>query len=130
MTGTTLNWEKHCKAEFGAYWDVYEEHKPTNTIDNAHTCSDISLGPTAKLQGSHTLLCLKTGNLITRKEFRVVPMPESVVERVEELSTIDAQLDKDLNFEDHNNIPIEDVDDTTEGATTSGVEIEIPGVEI
>ena len=55
-------------------------------------------------------------------------MPDSVVKRVEELATIDSQLDEDLNFEDRNNIPIEDSDETTEGSDTTGVELETPGV--
>ena len=57
-------------------------------------------------------------------------MPDSVVKRVEELATIDSQLDEDLNFEDRNNIPIEDSDETTEGSDTTGVELETPGVDV
>ena len=40
-------------------------------------------------------------------------MPDSVVKQMEELTTIDAQLDKDLTFEDREKIPIEDANDTT-----------------
>ena len=57
-------------------------------------------------------------------------MPDSVVKQMEELATIEAQLDKDLTFEDRENIPIEDANDTNEGAATSGVELETPGVEV
>ena len=78
-----------------------------NWIDYAHTRSAILLGPTSNFQGSYTFICLKTGKRITHKKFSVVKMPDSVVKRVEEVSTIDAQLDEDLNFEDHNNFPIE-----------------------
>ena len=49
---------------------------------------------------------------------------------MEELSTIDKKLDEDLTFEYHDNIPIEGSDNTTEGAATTGVELEIPGVEV
>ena len=57
-------------------------------------------------------------------------MLDSVVKRVEELATIDAQLYEDLTFEDRNNIPIEDTDNTTEGADTAKMELETPGVEV
>ena len=57
-------------------------------------------------------------------------MPTPVVKIVEELATIDTQFDEDLNFEDRDNIPIEDSDDTTKGATAAGAEIKTPGVEM
>ena len=38
---------------------------------------------------------------------------------VEELATIDAQLDKELTFEDRDDIPIEDAPDTTEPAAAT-----------
>ena len=57
-------------------------------------------------------------------------MPASVVEQVEEVSTINAQLDKDLTFEYRYNIPIEDYDNTTKGAATVGVDMETPGVKM
>ena len=49
---------------------------------------------------------------------------------MDELATIDTQFYEDLTFEDCNSIPIKDSGDTTEGAATTGVEIENPGVEI
>ena len=49
---------------------------------------------------------------------------------MEELSTIKRKLDKDLTFEYRDNIHIEDVNDTTKGADTAGVELETPGVEV
>ena len=55
-------------------------------------------------------------------------MPDSVVKRVEELTTINAQLYEDLTFEDSDNITIQDADDTTEGSDTPGVELETLGV--
>ena len=92
MTGTTLYWTKHLKSEFGAYCEVHEEHKPTNTIDNECNRSAICLGSIENFQGSYTFLCLNTGNWITCKKFIMVPMPVSVVERVEKLATTNTQF--------------------------------------
>ena len=64
---------------------------------------------------------MTTGNRITRKQFRVVTMPASVVSRVEELATINEQTDDKLNFEDqsHNPIVNEDTNNTIEGAVAA-----------
>ena len=132
MTGTSLYWTKHCKAEFGTYCEVHEEHSPMtkNRIDYAHTHSNICLGTTSKFQGRYTFLCLNIGNHTTRNKFSVVPVTDSVVKRLEELSTIVTQIDKDLTFGDRDNITIEDTNDTSKGAYTLGVELETPGVEV
>ena len=81
MTGTGLYWTKNCKAEFGAYCEVHEENSPMkkNQIDYAHTCSTIYLGPTSNFRWNYTFFCINTGKRICRKQFSVVPMPDSVV---------------------------------------------------
>ena len=101
-----------------------------NQIDYAHTRSAICLGTTSNFQGSYNFLCLHTGKRITRNQFSEVPIPDSVVKLLEEFSTINAQLDKDLNFEYREKITIENANDTTKGANTIGVELETPGVEV
>ena len=57
-------------------------------------------------------------------------MPNLMVKRMEELSTINEQLDKDLALEVCDSITIEDANDTIKGADTKGVELETPGVEV
>ena len=34
ITGTTLVWQKQCKADFGAYCEFQEENRPLNNINN------------------------------------------------------------------------------------------------
>jgi hypothetical protein len=68
MTGTTLDYKKHCRLPFGAYVETHEENKPTNTLKE-RTRAAICLGPTANFQGSYKFLCLRTGRRITRKQF-------------------------------------------------------------
>jgi hypothetical protein len=85
MTGTALDYEKHCKLPVGAYVETHEERPRTNTIDE-RTQSAICLGPTSNFQGSYKFLCLNTGRKITRKQLREVPMPEHVTKRVEAIA--------------------------------------------
>jgi hypothetical protein len=51
MTGTTLDYSKHCKIPFGAYVETHEENNPTNNMKE-RTRAAICLGPTANFQGS------------------------------------------------------------------------------
>jgi hypothetical protein len=51
MTGTTLDFAKHCKVPFGAYVETHEGKKPTNTMVE-RTRGAICLGPSANFQGS------------------------------------------------------------------------------
>ena len=121
MTGTTLDWQKHCKAEFKEYCEVHEEHFPLNNINDEKTRRAIYLVPTANFQVRYTFICLTTGHCITRKQFSVVPMHASIFNRMEELATIDKKTDEELTFEDQSNnqIPNEYTDDIIEGAVTA-----------
>jgi hypothetical protein len=85
MTGTTLDYSKHCKLPFGAYVETHEENNPTN-IMNERTRSAMCVGPTTNFQGSCKFLCLKTGRHITRKQFKELPMSASVIKAVEALA--------------------------------------------
>jgi hypothetical protein len=74
MTGTTLDYAKHCKLPFGSYVETHEENNPTNTMKE-RTRAAICVGPTAIFQGSYKFLCLSTGRCIKRKQFKELPMP-------------------------------------------------------
>ena len=41
MTSKKLNWQKYCKAKFGAYCEVHKENRPLNNINNEQTKSDV-----------------------------------------------------------------------------------------
>jgi hypothetical protein len=88
MTGTSLDYSKHCKVPFGAYVETHEENSPTNTMSE-RTRGAVCLGPSANFQGSYKLLCLRTGRKIVRKQFTELPMPDSVIKRVEAISARD-----------------------------------------
>ena len=88
MTGTTLDCQKQCKADFGAYCEVHKEKFPLNNINNEQTQSAICLRPTTNFKVSYTFLFLTTGKHITPKHFRVVPVPATVIICMEELVAI------------------------------------------
>jgi hypothetical protein len=52
MTGTTLDYNKHCRLPFGAYVETHEDNEATNTMVEL-TRGAICLGPTANFQGSY-----------------------------------------------------------------------------
>jgi hypothetical protein len=85
MTGTSLIFKQHCKVPFGAYVETHEENKPTNTLKE-RTRGAICLGPLTNSQGSYTFLCLRTCRNITRKQFKELLIPESVIKRVEAIA--------------------------------------------
>jgi hypothetical protein len=66
MTGTTLDYNKHCRLPFGAYVETHEDNDTTNTMVE-RTRGAICLGPTANFQGSYRFFCLNTGRRVTRK---------------------------------------------------------------
>ena len=65
ITGNNLDCKKHCRAESGAFWEVHEENRLFNNINNDRTRSAICLGTTTNFQVSYTFLCLTTGKCIT-----------------------------------------------------------------
>jgi hypothetical protein len=100
MTGTTLDFKKHCRVPFGAYVEAHEDYDTTNTMAE-RTRGTICLGPTANFQGSYKILCLNTARRVTRKQFKELPMPTSVIKRIANIAEREKQ-GEDLIFTDRN----------------------------
>jgi hypothetical protein len=98
MTGTALDFNKHCQITFGAYAEVHEDRNITNTMSE-RTQPAIYLGPIANFQGSYKFLSLRTGKRITRKQFKELPMPDSIIKRVEAMAEREQQ-NKTITFSD------------------------------
>jgi hypothetical protein len=98
MTGTALDFTKHCQIPFGAYAEVQEDIDKTNTMDE-RTQPVICLGPTANFQGSYKCMSLRTGKRITRKQLMELPVPDSDIKRVEAMALKEKQ-DKTITFSD------------------------------
>ncbi len=67
MSGKVLDFKKN-SLPFGSYCQVHEEKFPCNSLVNA--------------QGKHKFFTLNTSRVITRWSWDVIPMPKSVVDRV------------------------------------------------
>jgi hypothetical protein len=115
ITGTALDFTKHCQIPFGAYAEVHEDKDKTYTMDG-RTHPAICLGPTANFQGSYKFLSLRTGKRITRKQFTELPMPDSVVKRVEAMALREKQ-DKTITLSDRSGNIISDVSDNPDDET-------------
>ena len=85
LTRRSLDYNKHCKLPPGAYCLVHEEILPTNSMKERATGA-IAIGPTANLQGAYRFMSLKTGHIITRREWTVMPVPPEAIERVESMA--------------------------------------------
>jgi hypothetical protein len=100
---TQLDVDVHAKASFGSYCEAYSRPTQTNTQEE-RTTSCICLGPTGNFQGTYKFLNLDTGKVIKRSEFTELPMPDSVIKKVEYWADRDKQDARDsLSFRNRNN---------------------------
>ncbi|KAL7460774.1 hypothetical protein ACHAXS_001215, partial [Conticribra weissflogii] len=97
-----LNYKNHCCVPFGAYCEVFEDRERTNTMAS-RTREAISLGPTGNMQGTYKFMCLSTGRIIKRRQFKELPMPTSIISRVEQLGAEGAA--EGLVFSDRHGVP-------------------------
>jgi hypothetical protein len=129
MTGTTLDYNKHCRLPFGAYVETHEDNDTTNTMVE-RTRGAKCLGPTANFQGSYNFFCLDTGRRVKRTQFREIPMPASVVKRVAEFAERDQQAGE-LVFTDRNGIIFTDeMENEISGTGANGNYAASAGVDI
>ena len=78
VTGRHLNL-KHIKAGFGDYIEASTDEIVTNDMKGrTHGC--ISLGPSGNWQGSQVCFDLETGRVVLRRNIKVLPMPDSVIQ--------------------------------------------------
>ncbi len=90
LTGIQFDFNKHCKLPFGSYVQAHQEPSPSNT-QTARTVGAICLGPTGNIQGAYKFLNLRTGKRIIRRRWTSLPMPQEVIDRVNDLGKADSQ---------------------------------------
>lgn len=74
----------HCHGDFGSYCLAYDEPTPTNTQEpRGRDC--ICLGPTGNWQGTYKFFHLKTMQVIKRKLFEQLPVPDRIIRQVERI---------------------------------------------
>ena len=97
-----LNYNAHCKIEFGEYVQTHEEH---NNDMSQRTLGAIATRPSNDA-GSYYFISLQSGRRINRRSWTSLLMPEAVVAQVHRLARR-AKATKQLTF---TNIDNEDLD--------------------
>jgi hypothetical protein len=115
MTGFNLDYNKHCRLEFGAYVQTHEEHD--NSLQS-RTTGAIALRPTGNRQGGYYFLSLTTGRKLTRNRWTALPMPQDVIDRVNTLGRR-SNAASALSFAWRDGTPISDLDDDVDDADNS-----------
>ena len=90
ITGCNTNFTVHCKLEFGAYTQVHDFTKHQK-LGEARTLGVVCLGPSGNMQGGYIFLSLTTREILYRSSWTDLPIPDTVIHRVEQLSTWDRQ---------------------------------------
>lgn len=83
ISGLTLDYNKHCRLEFGEYVQTHEEHD--NSMASRSTGA-IALRRTGNEQGGHYFLNLTSGKVLNRSHWTPLPMPQNVIDRVHVLA--------------------------------------------
>jgi hypothetical protein len=79
ITGSSIDFQKHCQLEFGAYAQVHEEHNNTMVT---RTVGAIALRPTGNDQGGYYFFSLTSGRVLNRNHWTELPMPGDVIDRI------------------------------------------------
>ena len=83
LLGTQLDFHRHCQLEFGTYLQTHDE---TDNTMRSRTTGALSLCPTGNAQGGYFFYNLTTAKILNRNNWTVLPMPESVIQRVHNLA--------------------------------------------
>jgi hypothetical protein len=117
ITGKHIDFNKHCRYEFGQYVQTHEEHD--NSMQS-RTVGVLAMRPTGNDQGDFFFFSLCTGRLLNRVHATPLPMPDDVINRVNAIGRRQ-KASPGLLFTDRSRQPIaDDIDnDTDDGSYTS-----------
>jgi hypothetical protein len=90
MTGKANPDYTRMKLDFGAYAQVFEDNDPTNTAKSRRTGA-IALNPTGNEQGDYHFMSLTTGRRLARRQWTMIPMPDTVIAAVESRAEAEGQ---------------------------------------
>jgi Reverse transcriptase (RNA-dependent DNA polymerase) len=79
VTGSSIDYNRHCQLEFGAYVQTHEDHDNTMAT---RTVGGIALRPTGNDQGGYYFFSLATGRILNRNHWTELPMPADVIDRI------------------------------------------------
>ncbi len=75
-----LDYKHHCRAPFGAYCKVHEDHEKIRNSMKTRGIPSICLGPTGNIQGTYIFLSLVSGLVLKRRTWNELPVPQSVID--------------------------------------------------
>jgi len=129
VTGSKIDFNKHCRLQFGTYVQMHEQHN--NSLLPRMTGA-IALRPTGNEQGSYYFLSLHTGKRVVRNNWTVLPMPAKVIATVHQLAAACKKY-KGITFtnKDGNIIKYDDKEDDAAGNSRDDTKdnSEITGVD-
>ena len=105
ITVLTIDYTKHFHLHFGEYAQVHESHH--NTMQE-QTTGFISLQPTGNYQGGYFFMSLATSQILNRKIFTPLPLPQDVINGVHRLARHNP---KGIDIRDRYRRPFLDPDD-------------------
>jgi hypothetical protein len=96
VTGLSIDYNKHCRIEYGQYVQTHEKHGNTMTT---RTIGALALRPTGNQQGGYYFYSLMSGQRLHRTHWTELPMPAEVTTRVHALAHR-AHANRGLTFTD------------------------------
>jgi hypothetical protein len=100
ITGQIVDYNRHCKYQFGQYVQTHEHHDNTMI---PRTIGALALRPTGNAQGNFYFLSLSTGRVINRAHATALPMPDDVIDRVNRMAR-QQKANPGLLFADRRNV--------------------------
>ncbi len=83
VTGLHIDYNTHCRIEFGQYVQTHEKHDNSMA---SRTVGALALRPTGNQQGGYFLYSLMSGKQLHRTHWTELPMPAEVKDRVHALA--------------------------------------------
>ena len=105
ITGSTIDYNRHCNLSFGTYVQTHEAH------DNSmvpRTTGAIALRPTGNAQGGFYFYSLSSGRVISRNRWTELPMPNEVIDRIHFLARRAHAAQGPLAFNNRFGLPYDD----------------------
>eukprot|EP00804_Cyclotella_cryptica_P018337 CCRYP_015465-RA/>CCRYP_015465-RA protein AED:0.55 eAED:-0.03 QI:0/0/0/0.2/1/1/5/0/374 len=119
---------------------AYQQNIARGSCMTLWTHETICMGPTGNMQGSYKFYCLSTKKKLTRRQWDELPMPKSIIRKVDQHAKRDKAAAK-LVFSDQNNQPYQDMRNEEYGKEPAGlvkpepspfpdIPSELPGIEL
>ena len=91
FTGQKTFYKKHARIGFGQYVQLHPR-ETSNSVDVERSSGAVALMPLGNAEGSYKFLHLKSGSIITRDHWTTLPMPDFVIDMLNNLGTDAGEL--------------------------------------